>query len=52
MASSSTTRRSVMTGALGLAATLAAGPARAQSQNPFGPPDLIEAAKKEGSLVF
>jgi iron(III) transport system substrate-binding protein len=53
MASTPTTRRSVMTGALGLAATLAAGrPGRAQSQNPFGPPELIEAAKKEGSLVF
>jgi hypothetical protein len=53
MASSKTTRRSVMTGALGLAATLATGRAvRAQGANPFGPPELIEAAKKEGSLVF
>jgi len=34
--------------ALGLAVGLAAGPAMAQ----FGPPELIEAAKKEGKLVY
>lgn len=37
--------------ALGLAAALVAGPGLAQ-QNPFGPPALIEAAKKEGTLVY
>lgn len=44
-------RRSVMTGTLGLAVTLAARPGRAQ-QNPFGTPAMIEAAKKEGRLVY
>ncbi|HZP76657.1 MAG TPA: extracellular solute-binding protein [Pseudolabrys sp.] len=38
-----------MAGALGLAVVLAAGPAAAQN---FGPPELIEAAKKEGKLVY
>ena len=27
-------------------------PASAAAQNPFGPPELIEAAKKEGKLVY
>jgi len=46
-------RRSLMTGALGLATALAVKPGRAQqAQNPFGSPELIEAAKKEGTLVF
>jgi iron(III) transport system substrate-binding protein len=38
-----------MLAAAGVAAALAAGPALAQN---FGPPELIEAAKKEGKLVF
>jgi iron(III) transport system substrate-binding protein len=45
-------RRSAITGAFGLAAGLAARPARAQQKDPFGPPDLIEAAKREGSIVY
>ena len=35
-------RRSLMTGALGLATALAARPGWAQGQNPFGAPELIE----------
>jgi iron(III) transport system substrate-binding protein len=47
------TRRDILGGALalGAAAALPAGPAAAQA-NQFGPPELIEAAKKEGRLVF
>jgi iron(III) transport system substrate-binding protein len=37
--------------ALGLGSTLTAVPAAAQ-QNQFGPPALIEAARKEGTLVY
>ncbi len=45
-------RRSVMTGALGLTAALVA-PARAQqAASAFGPLELIEAAKKEGTLIY
>jgi iron(III) transport system substrate-binding protein len=44
-------RRQVVTGALGLAATLAAGQGRSQTEA-FGSADLIEAARKEGSLVY
>src|SRR5579864_410246 len=47
-----TSRRAVMAGALGLAATLATKSSRADIPNPFGPPELIEAARKEGSLVY
>src|SRR6202790_4512917 len=45
-------RRAVLGGALGLAAALAVRPARAQQKDPFGPPELIEAAKREGSIVY
>jgi iron(III) transport system substrate-binding protein len=45
-----TSRRSVLTGALGLAITAVAG--RARAANEFGPPDLIEAAKREGTLIY
>lgn len=38
-----------MLAAAGVAAAVAAGPAVAQN---FGPPELIEAAKKEGKLVY
>src|SRR5260221_14118047 len=44
-------RRAVLAGAAGMAATLASGGARAL-ETPFGPPGLIEAARKEGSLVY
>jgi iron(III) transport system substrate-binding protein len=45
-------RRSVMTGALGLATALTL-PARVRAASPsFGSPELIDAAKKEGSLVY
>ncbi len=44
-------RRAVLAGAAGMAATLASGRARAL-ETPFGPPGLIEAARKEGSLVY
>src|SRR5258708_7818026 len=44
------TRRSVLAG-LAAASALRALPAAAQA-NAFGPPELIEAAKKEGRLVF
>ena len=49
-----TSRRAVMKGALGLAAAAVAGRAGAQGpgKNPFGPPELIAAAKQEGSLVY
>jgi len=42
-------KTSIIIGAVGLAAALVAAPAVAQE---FGPPDLIEAAKKEGKLVY
>jgi iron(III) transport system substrate-binding protein len=44
-------RRAVLAGAAGMAATLASGRVRAL-ETPFGPPELIEAARKEGSLVY
>ncbi len=45
-------RRSVMAGGLGLAATRIV-PARAQqAASAFGPPELIEAAKKEATLIY
>jgi iron(III) transport system substrate-binding protein len=51
MASSLTRRHAVQ--AAGLAAFVGfAFPASAADQNPFGPPELIEAAKKEGKLVY
>src|SRR5262244_2966456 len=46
-----TSRRAVLGGALGLAVTLGTRGARAAA-DPFGPPELIEAAKKEGTLVY
>src|ERR1700674_1557222 len=48
-----TSRRAVIKGALGLAAAAVAGrgPPRAAA-DAFGPPELIEAAKQEGSLVY
>jgi iron(III) transport system substrate-binding protein len=46
-----TSRREVVAGALGAAVVLAAGPGRAEG-NPFGAPELIEAAKTEGTLVY
>ena len=49
---SMTSRRALITGAFGLAATLAARPGWAQQKDPFGPPELIEGAKKEGTLVY
>ena len=47
-------RRALVKGALGLAAAAVADRAGAQGpgKNPFGPPELIEAAKQEGSLVY
>ena len=47
-------RRTVLAGALafGLGGMLAAGPALAQDNSKFGSPELMEAAKKEGKLVF
>jgi iron(III) transport system substrate-binding protein len=42
-------KTSIIIGAVGLAAALVVAPALAQE---FGPPDLIEAAKKEGKLVY
>ena len=49
-----TSRRAVMKGALALAAAAVASRAGAQGpgKNPFGPPELIEAARQEGSLVY
>ncbi len=44
-------RRAVLAGAAGMAAALASGRSRAL-ETPFGPPGLIEAARKEGSLVY
>ena len=51
MNQSRVSRRTVMTGALGLAAAFAARSSWAET-SPFGPPELIEAAKKEGKLVY
>jgi iron(III) transport system substrate-binding protein len=46
-------RRTVMKSALGLAAAAAVGRGRAlAAADPFGPPQLIEAAKQEGTLVY
>src|SRR5437764_7084883 len=49
-----TSRRALVKGGLGLAAAAVAGRAGAQglAKNPFGPPELIEAAKQEASLVY
>src|SRR6266516_553519 len=49
-----TSRRAMMKGALGLAAAAVEGRAGAQgpAKNPFGPPELFEAAKQEGTLVY
>jgi len=44
-------RRAVLAGAAGMATTLASGRASAL-ETPFGPPGLIEAARKEGSFVY
>src|SRR6202140_3241602 len=44
-------RRAVLAGAAGMAATLASGRAGA-ADAPFGPPELIEAARKEGRLTY
>jgi iron(III) transport system substrate-binding protein len=44
-------RRAVLAGAAGVAATLAAGRTGA-AETDFGSPELIAAAKKEGSLVY
>src|SRR5712692_7934177 len=44
-------RRAVLAGAAGMAAALASGRSRAL-ETPFGPPGLIEAARKEGTLVY
>jgi iron(III) transport system substrate-binding protein len=45
-----TSRRQILTGALGLAAAAVSG--RVQAANELAPPELIEAAKKEGSIVY
>src|SRR6266511_5903714 len=48
-----TSRRAFVKGALGLSVAAIAGRAYAQAaKNPFGPPELIEAAKQEGTLVY
>jgi iron(III) transport system substrate-binding protein len=48
-----TSRRALVKGALGLAAAAVTGRGRARAAaNPFGPPELIEAAKQEGTLVY
>src|SRR5437763_7395619 len=49
-----TSRRNFVTSALGLTAAALASRAGTQGagKNPFGPPELIEAAKQEGSLVY
>jgi iron(III) transport system substrate-binding protein len=52
MDSNRISRRAVLAGTAGVAATLAAGSSRAAPANPFGSPELIAAAKKEGKLVF
>src|ERR1700719_1157609 len=44
-------RRAVLAGAAGMAATLASARAGA-ADAPFGPPELIEAARKEGRLTY
>src|SRR4051812_15123893 len=44
------TRRAVLGGALAAATALPFAPALAQAE--FGPPELVEAAKKEARLVF
>ena len=46
----SSARRAVMAGAL--SGQAARGSGRADTPNPFGSPELIEAAKKEGRLVY
>ena len=45
-------RRTVVAGAVGFAASMAARRASAQQKDPLAPPELIEAAKKEGSIVY
>ncbi len=45
-------RRSVMAGGLGLAATRIVPAGAQQAAITFGPPELIEAAKKEGTLIY
>ncbi|HEX7966716.1 MAG TPA: extracellular solute-binding protein, partial [Stellaceae bacterium] len=47
-----TSRRAVVAGGLGTIIVLAAGGPGRAADNPFGPPELIEAAKKEGTLVY
>ena len=47
-----TSRRAVVAGTLGIVAALAAGGPGRAADDPFGPPELIEAAKKEGTLVY
>src|SRR5260370_33776447 len=48
-----TSRRALMKGVLGIAAAAVTGRSRARAAaDPFGPPELIEAAKREGSLVY
>jgi iron(III) transport system substrate-binding protein len=46
-----TRRRALQAGGSAAFAAFAL-PARAARENPFGPPDLIEAAKKEGKIVY
>lgn len=46
-----TSRRAVVKGALGIAAAAVAGRGWAAA-DPFGPPELIAAAKQEGTLVY
>jgi iron(III) transport system substrate-binding protein len=54
MTSGLVSRRTVLLGATALGTALLSGmPSMAQQKEPnFGPPELIEAAKKEGRLVF
>src|SRR5262245_66579546 len=48
-----TSRRAFVQGALGLAAAAVTGRSGARAAaDPFGPPQLIEAAKQEGTLVY